>query len=131
MRRVICSLLLAAVCSTALYAAEEASGVQPATMEKYQKAKQRVEALATAVSAKYAPEVVADAARSISAAQEGLQAGSDRATREAVETALLQVTLAGVLADERIAAEKAKSAKAELERLEQRLAAILAGKGDK
>ncbi|MBI2353587.1 MAG: DUF4398 domain-containing protein [Deltaproteobacteria bacterium] len=119
------------VCSQAAVAAEEAGGVQPATMEKYQKARERVEALPGTPAAKYAPEAIEAASKSIAAAQEGLKAGSDKATRESVEMAILQVTLAGALAEERAAAGKSAGAKAELDRLEQRLAAILAGKGDK
>ncbi|HEY4744113.1 MAG TPA: hypothetical protein VIH45_05595, partial [Desulfuromonadaceae bacterium] len=112
-------------------AADEAGGVQPATMEKYQKARERVEALPGTAAATHAPEVVKDAGKSIAAAQEGLKAGNDRATRESAEMALLQVTLAGVRADERMAAEKTAAVKAGLDTLEQRLAAILAGKGDR
>lgn len=119
------------VCSQAAVAAQEAGGVQPATMEKYQKARERVEALPGTPAAKLAPETVEAAAKSIAAAQEGLKLGSDKATRESVEMALLQITLANVLAEERAAAEKSTAAKAELDGLEQRLAAILAGKGDK
>lgn len=119
------------VCGQAVFAAEDAGGVLPATMEKYQKARERVEALPGTAAAKYAPEAIEAANKSISAAQEGLKLGSDKATRESLEMALLQVTLAGTLADERAAAEKTAAAKAELESLEQRLAAILAGKGDK
>lgn len=119
------------MCSQSVVAAEEAGGVQPATMEKYQKARERVEALPGTPAAKYAPEAIEAANKSIAAAQEGLKAGSDKATRESVEMATLQVILAGALAEERAAAEKSAAAKTGLERLEQRLAAILAGKGDK
>ena len=110
--------------------ADDTGGVQPATMEKYQKVKQQVEALAGTPAASLAPEVATEAARSVATAQEGLKTGNDRVTHEAVETALLQVTLARVLADERQSAGKTSVVRAELEKLEQRLAAILAGKGD-
>lgn len=123
--------LILAVCVQTGVAADDAGGVQPSTMEKYQKARERVEALPKAPAAKYAPEVIEDANKSLAAAQEGLKTGNDKSTRESTEMALLQVTLAGVLADERAAAEKTAAAKAALEKLEQRLAAILAGKGDK
>jgi hypothetical protein len=123
--------LILAVCVQTGVAADEAGGVQPATMEKYQKARDRVEALPKTPAATYAAEVIKDANKSLSAAQEGLKAGNDKATRESTEMAMLQATLAGVLADERAAAEKTAAAKAALEKLEQRLATILAGKGDK
>ncbi len=123
--------VLLTVCVQAGGAAEERGGVQPATMEKYQKARERVDALSGTPAATYAPEVIKDAAKSIASAQEGLKAGNDKATRESAEMALLQATLAGVLAEERAAAEKTAAAKSALDKLEQRLAAILAGKGDK
>ena len=66
--------------------ADDTGGVQPATMEKYQKVKQQVEALAGTPAASLAPEVATEAARSVAAAQEGLKAGNDRVTHEAVET---------------------------------------------
>ncbi len=123
--------VLLTVCVQAGGAAEERGGVQPATMEKYQKARERVDALSGAPAATYAPEVIKEAAKSIASAQEGLKAGNDKTIRESAEMALLQATLAGVLAEERAAAEKTAAAKSALDKLEQRLAAILAGKGDK
>jgi hypothetical protein len=127
---VLLAPVLLAVFVQAGSAADEAGGVQSATMEKYQKARERVDALPATPAAKYAPEVIKDAVKSLASAQEGLKAGNDKATREAVEMAQLQVTLAGVLADERAATEKTVAAKAALDKLEQRLAAILSGKGD-
>lgn len=108
----------------------ENGGVKPATMEKYQKAKQQVEELAKSSAGKYAPEMVAEANVSIAAAQNGLKGGSDSQTMEAVEMALLQSKLAGALVEERIAVEKTDAAKRELAAFEKRLAVILAGKGD-
>lgn len=115
--------------SSIAFAADEATGVLPATMEKYKIAKERVEALAGTVTAKRAPEVVEDAAKSIAAAQEGLKSGNDRVTRESLEKALLQINLANVLTAERSSEDITVAAKAELEKQEQRLVSILAGKG--
>ena len=123
--------VLLAVSASGSFAADESAGVQPATMEKYQKVRERVEALPASPAAKYAQEVVKEANKSLASAQDGLKAGNDKATREFAEMAMLQVTLAGVFADERATAEKTAAAKDALEKLEQRLAAILAGKGDK
>lgn len=114
-----------------VYAADEQGGVQSATMEKYQKVRERVEALPGTQAAKYAPEMIRDANKSLAAAQDGLKAGNDNATRESAEMAMLQITLAGVLTEERITAAKTALTKDAMEKLEQRLAAILAGKGDK
>jgi hypothetical protein len=116
--------LIASVCHA------ENGGVKPATMEKYQKAKQQVEELAKGSASKYAPEIVTAAHASIDLAQNGLKAGSENQTMEAVEMANLQVKLAGALTEERVAAEKSEAAKRELLAFEKRLEAILAGKGD-
>jgi len=130
MRWLTAGVVLSVVMACAAFAADE-GGVLPATMEKYQRARAQVELLPGSAAAKYAPETVQAAKASIAAAQEGLKAGNDSQTREAVEKAVLQVTLANVLADERAAAEKTTAVRKELASLEQRLAAILTGKGDK
>ncbi len=129
MKRLCFGIMIGLAFCCTVYAADD-GGVQPATMEKYQKVRVQVEALSTAPAVKLAPEAVKDAQKSIAEAQEGLKNGNDKATREAVEKSLLQVTLAGVLAEERAAAEKTAAALKELTALERRLAAILAGKGD-
>jgi hypothetical protein len=128
MRKIVAGLFIGAVLSCTAFAAEE-GGVLPVTMDKYKKAREKVEALSGTTAAKLAPEAVEAAGKSIRAAQAGLKSGSDKATRESVEMALLQVTLADALADERATAEKTVAARDNLEKLEQRLAAILAGKG--
>ena len=114
--------------AAAVFAADEATGVLPATMEKYKIAREKVGALAGTIVAQRAPEVVEDAVKSIAASQEGMKTGDDKATRESLEKALLQIIYANVLAVERAAEEKTAAAKAELEKLEQRLADILAAK---
>ncbi|MEI7815769.1 MAG: hypothetical protein WCI45_01135 [Desulfuromonadales bacterium] len=120
---------LLCLCSTTVFAVDDAAGVLPTTMEKYKTTKEKVEALTGTAVAKRAPEVVSDAGKSIAAAQEGLKSGSDSITHEAVEKALLQITFAHVLAAERGAEELTAVAKAELEKQERRLSDILAGKG--
>lgn len=124
-------LVLMMLCFTAVPAFSSSDGVTPSTMEKYQKAKQQVEALATSSAVKFAPEVIKLAGESVSAAQNGLKAGSDKETREAAEMALLQVKFAGALSEERAATEKTAMATKELAAFEQRLLNILSGKGDR
>ena len=131
MRKKMSMLLVTAfVCLSAgaVSAAEEATGVLPATMEKYKMARIKVEALAGTVVAQRAPEIVEEAGKSITAAQEGMKSGSDKLTYESVEKALLLINYAQVIAVERGAEEKTAAAKAELEKLEQRLVDVLAGK---
>ena len=113
------------------FAADEAGGVKPETTALYQKARDQVTKLNGTPVAKYAPEVVEQANTNIETAQTGLQQGNDRATRQASELATSQVKLALALTDERIAAEKTTAAQKELAQLEQRMEAILAGKGEK
>jgi len=124
------SALMALLLAGVAFGADDA-GVQPATMEKYQRIKGQVEKLVATKAQKYAPEVIGQAQKSISSAQEGLKAGSDKVTREYTEMAALQVTLAAVKADEREAAEKAEAARQKLDGLNKRLNQILSGKGDK
>ena len=75
--------------------------------------------------------MIEQAAANLETAQNGLKQGDDRATRQASELAATQVKLALALTDERIALEKSTASQKELTQLEQRLASILAGKGEK
>lgn len=124
------AVALLALTAGCAFAADETGGVKPETTALYQKAKDQVAKLNGTPAAKYASEVVEQAAANLEAAQNGLQQGNDRATRQASELATAQVKLALALTDERIAAEKTAAAQKELTQLEQRLEAILAGKGE-
>ncbi len=107
-----------------------AEGVTPATMEKYRQIKDEVEKLPQTKANRYAKDMIETAKKSVVRAQEGLKAGDEKMTKEAVEMAQVQIALTEVLSEERESAEKTAATKAELEKLEQRLASILAGKGD-
>jgi DNA repair ATPase RecN len=107
-----------------------AGGVTPATMEKYRQTKDEVEKLPQTKANRYAKDMIEAAKKSVVRAQEGLKAGDEKMTKEAVEMAQAQIALTEVLSEERESAEKTTATKAELEKLEQRLASILAGKGD-
>lgn len=107
-----------------------AEGVTPATMEKYRQTKDEVEKLPQTKANRYAKDMIEAAKKSVVRAQEGLKAGDEKMTKEAVEMAQVQIALTEVLSEERESAEKTAATKAELEKLEQRLASILAGKGD-
>lgn len=111
-------------------AAGEGGGVRPETTALYQKAKEQVSQLQNSPAARYAPEAVEQARQSLATAQSGLEAGSDKETRDGSERAALQAKLALALADERAAAEKTASLRKELAGLEQRLNLILSGKGE-
>jgi small-conductance mechanosensitive channel len=107
-----------------------AGGVTPATMEKYRQTKDEVEKLPQTKANRYAKDMIEAAKKSVVRAQEGLKAGDEKMTKEAVEMAQVQIALTEVLSEERESAEKTAATKAELEKLEQKLASILAGKGD-
>jgi len=130
-RKVIFVMLFLCVCASIVYAADESGTVQPSTTEKYQKVRGQVEALVNLPAGKGAPEVVEQAGKSIATAQEGLKIGSDKMTREYTEMAALQVVLATALTEERDAATATENARKLLVSNENRLAAILSGKGDK
>jgi len=129
--RLCAAFTLLALMPVFSFAADETGGVKPETTALYQKARDQVTKLSGTPVTKYAPEVVEQAAANIEAAQNGLQQGNDRATRQSSELATTQVKLALALTDERIAAEKTAAVQKELTQLEQRLEAILAGKGEK
>jgi len=133
MKPVRCYATVALLTLTAgfAFAADEAGGVKPETTALYQKARDQVAKLSGTPAAKYAPEVLEQAAANLETAQNGLKQGDDRATRQASELATTQVKLALALTDERIALEKSTASQKELTQLEQRLASILAGKGEK
>lgn len=121
---------LLAFAPAAAWAADETGGVKPDTTALYRDAREQVEKLATTPAAKYAPEAIEQAKQSLAAAQAGLEAGSEKTTRDGSERAALQAKLALALTDERIAEEKSTAAQKELAGLEQRLSTILAGKGE-
>ena len=129
--RLCAAVIMLSLVATLSWAANETSGVKAETTALYQKYRDQVAQLASTPAAKYAPEIIEQAKVQIDSAQNGLKQGNDRATREAAELAGIQVKLALATTDERIAIEKTKSNQNELMQLEQRLAAILAGKGEK
>lgn len=133
MKPVRCYAAVALLTLTAgfAFAADEAGGVKPETTALYQKARDQVAKLGGTPAAKYAPEVIEQAVANLETAQNGLKQGDDRATRQASELATTQVKLALALTDERIALEKSTASQKELTQLEQRLASILDGKGEK
>ncbi|MDD2366640.1 MAG: hypothetical protein PHN84_10805 [Desulfuromonadaceae bacterium] len=133
MKRFIAMMMVSALFglfAAPLMAADDAAGVLPATMDKYKSVRDKVAALTGTETARLAPEVVAEAEKSVAAAQEGLKSGSDKATHEAVEKALLQIEYAKVLALERTEEAKTAAVKEELKKAEQRLNDILSGKGE-
>jgi len=129
--RLCAAVTLLALVPVFSFAAEEAGGVKPETTALYQKARDQVGKLGSMPAAKYAPEIIEQATANLETAQQGLKQGDDRATRQASELASIQTKLALALTDERIAAEKTATAQKELTQLEQHLASILAGKGEK
>lgn len=125
------AVFLLTVTAGITFAADEAGGVKPETTALYQKAKEQVARLNGTPAARYAPELIEQASANLEIAQNGLQQGDDRTTRQASELVTVQVKLAQALSEERIATEKSEAARKELSQLEKRLETILAGKGEK
>lgn len=107
-----------------------AEGISPATMENYRKTKVTLEQLFTAKAGIYAKDILEGARRNLARAQEGIEAKKEKAARQALEMTALQMEQAEAKAQEREAAEKTAVTRAKVDKLEQKLTNILAGKGD-
>lgn len=119
--------------STGVLAAEEVgSGVKPETIKYYQGIKADVTKLSESPSIKkYAAEQSEKATAAIETAQSGLKSLNDQETRQAAEIASLWGKLAQAVTEEKQATERTEASQSQLNQLEQRLADILAGKGEK
>ena len=108
------------------------SGVKPETIKYYQGIKADVTKLSESPSIKkYATEQSEKANAAIETAQNGLKSLNDQETRQAAEIAALWVKLAQAVTEEKQATERTEASQNQLNQLEQRLADILAGKGEK
>jgi hypothetical protein len=105
-------------------------GVTKATIDEYRQTKESVEKLTDTKAGKYARDVIESTKTSVFKAQQAIEAGNEKAAKQAIEMANLQMTLAMATADEREATDKTAVSRTELKQLEQRLEGILAGKGD-
>ncbi|MDQ5986193.1 MAG: hypothetical protein CSYNP_01912 [Syntrophus sp. SKADARSKE-3] len=107
-----------------------AGDIAPATMEKYRQIKSTLSQIAKAKEGIYAREIVESAQRTLARAQEEIDAKRDKSTREALNMAELQIEQAKAKVEEREAAERTAVTRSRVDKLEQRLSAILSGKGD-
>jgi hypothetical protein len=107
-----------------------ADGINPATMEKYRQVKTTLEQMFKGKAGIYARDILDGVQRTLARAQEGLDTKTEKATSQALDMALLQIEQAKVRAEEREAAEKTAVTRAKVDKLEQKLANILAGKGE-
>jgi len=107
-----------------------AGDVNPATKEKFRQVKVTLEQLFKAKEGIYAKDILDGAQRSLSKAQTGLETKKEKAVNQALEMTMLQIEQARTTAEEREAAEKTAVTRAKVDKLEQRLANLLAGKGD-
>jgi phage shock protein A len=105
-------------------------GVTKATIDEYRQTKESVEKLTDTKAGKYARDVIESTKTNVFKAQQAIEAGDEKAAKQAIEMANLQITLAGATADEREATDKTAVSRTELKQLEQRLEGILSGKGD-
>jgi hypothetical protein len=136
---VFISLILFAF-STAAAAAAAAAEVKPgapaaqaspqAPMDKYRQAKASLEQAYQTKANVYAKDVLEEAGRTITKALEAIEGRNEAAARQALDKAALQIELAAAKTRERETAEKTAVTRAKADKLSQRLADILAGKGD-
>ena len=104
--------------------------ITPATMESYRKAKTDMEQLFQTKAGTYAKDILEGARRSLTKAQEGIEAKNEKASRQALEMAMAQLEQAQAKAEEREAAEKTAVTRAKVEKLDKELNSLLTGKGD-
>ena len=107
-----------------------AADIDPSTMEKYRQVKATLEQMSKAKAGIYARDVLDHAQRTIARAQEDMDSKKENAVRQALDMAALQIEQANAKVEEREAAEKTAVTRAKVDKLEQRLANILAGKGE-
>ena len=105
-------------------------GVSKATIDEYRQIKIAADKLVGTNAGKYAKDIIEKVNNSVLKAQQAIEAGDEKITKQVLEITNLQVTLAKVTADQREAAESAANARAELKKYEQRMEDILAGKGE-
>ncbi len=105
-------------------------GVSKATIDEYRQIKNAADKLVGANAGKYAKDIIEKVNNSVLKAQQAIEAGDEKITKQVLEITNLQITLAKVTADQREAAESAAKARAELKKYEQRMEDILAGKGE-
>jgi len=107
-----------------------AADIDPSTMEKYRQIKATLEQMSKAKAGIHARDVLESAQRTLARAQEEMDAKQEKATRQTLAMVALQIEQAKAKAEEREAAGNTAVTRAKVDKLEQRLANILAGKGD-
>jgi hypothetical protein len=112
-----------------LFAFQAAAADLSVVTEKYRQAKSSLEQLYKAKEGVYARDILDEARRTLVKAQEGIDAKNEKAICDAVKMASLRMEQAKAKTEEREAAEKTAVTRAKADKLEKRLADILAGKG--
>ena len=105
-------------------------GIGTATMEKYRQLKTSLEQAYQSKEGIYAKDILDSANRTLTRAAEGIEAKKEKATLDALDTMSLQIALAKIKTEERVAAEKTAVTRNKADKLSQRLDDILSGKGD-
>ncbi len=101
-----------------------------ASMEQYRQVKGSLDQAFQTKAGVYSKDVLEEAGRTLAKALESIEAKNQKAARESLDKALLQIELARAKMQEREAAEKTAVTRARADKLSQRVAEILAGKGD-
>jgi hypothetical protein len=109
---------------------QAADGVNSGTREKYRQLKVSLEQMFKAKEGIYARDVLEGAQRTLARAQESIESKKEKAANQALEMVTLQIEQAKARTEEKDAAEKTAVTRAKVDKLEQKLANLLSGKGE-
>ena len=126
-RKMVCLVLILFFSVSHLQAAD---GINSTTREKYRQLKVSLEQMFKAKEGIYARDVLEGAQRTLARAQESIDSKKEKATNQALEMVTLQIEQATARTEEKEAAEKTAVTRARVDKLEQKLANLLSGKGE-
>lgn len=133
MKRILAAMALVLLVFSTLAVAADVNSTataSQASMERYRQVKASLEQAYQTKANVYARDVLEEAGRTLTKALEGLESKKTAAAAEALDKAARQIELAAAKTQEREAVEKTAVTRAKADKLSQRLADILAGKGD-
>jgi hypothetical protein len=107
-----------------------AQDIKPATMEKYRQVKANLGQMYQSKVGTFAKDILEKANRTLTKASESIDAKNEYLTLQALDMTNLQIELAKVKTEELEAAQTTAVTRTKADKLSQRLADILSGKGD-
>jgi hypothetical protein len=107
-----------------------AQDIKPATMEKYRQVKANLGQVYQTKVGTFAKDILEKANRTLTKASESIDAKNEYLTLQALDMTNLQIELAKVKTEELEAAQTTAVTRTKVDKLSQRLADILSGKGE-